>query len=146
MKAELTGWKSYTTGGFAVTGEDGTLIASFIPVTIAWGYLRNGTFYDRAKEATEKVVSSINSLSEFLDEDVIASSGIKAGVPYRHFKGGVYTVMGFARSSENPSSTLVLYHKPDRPSEMWARPIEMWFERVADGITRFTEITEGVLE
>lgn len=142
MKAELTGWYN-STGSFTVNNDDGTLLATFSPTSIAWDYLKNGTFYEKAKQATEKVVDAINGYPGFLDDDLIASSGIKAGVSYQHFKGGVYVVVGFARSSEDPSSTLVLYRKPHGSPEIWARPIHMWFEQVSIGVTRFTEIKEG---
>ena len=56
---------------------------------------------------------------------------IKKGI-YRHFKGGIYEVVGNAVHTETGDS-LVLYRAVDRPSPIWARPEEMWSEMMWNG-------------
>ena len=55
---------------------------------------------------------------------------------YRHFKGGVYIVIGTATHSET-GEELVIYHKvgsglvvTDEEQKLWARPVKMWNETV----------------
>ena len=55
---------------------------------------------------------------------------------YRHFKGGVYIVIGTATHSET-GEELVIYHKAgsglvvtDEEQKLWARPVKMWNETV----------------
>lgn len=59
---------------------------------------------------------------------------IQKGI-YRHFKGGIYEVVGNAVHTETGNG-LVLYRAVDRPSPIWARPEEMWNEAV-NGKKRF---------
>lgn len=49
---------------------------------------------------------------------------------YRHFKGGLYEVIGTATHSET-QELLVIYRRYDTPAGgLWARPLSMWSERV----------------
>ncbi|MBQ1506869.1 MAG: DUF1653 domain-containing protein [Ruminococcus sp.] len=48
---------------------------------------------------------------------------------YRHFKGNVYEVVGFATHSET-GEKLVIYKSLCNPDEVWARPYEMFRETV----------------
>lgn len=50
------------------------------------------------------------------------------GSLYRHFKGGLYTVAGFAKHTET-GETLVIYDGV-YPKYRWARPLSMWNETV----------------
>lgn len=59
---------------------------------------------------------------------------------YRHFKGGVYEVLGVARHSETEEE-LVVYSSAS--GEWWVRPKEMFFgSTMVDGqeVRRFTKI------
>ncbi|MGN8552659.1 UNVERIFIED_CONTAM: DUF1653 domain-containing protein [Microbacterium sp. SLM126] len=61
---------------------------------------------------------------------------------YRHFKGGLYTVIGVARHSETEQE-LVVYRPLSGEQGLWVRPVEMWTETVEhDGRSgpRFTLI------
>lgn len=61
---------------------------------------------------------------------------------YRHFKGNVYDVIGFAKHSET-GEKLVIYRSVENPDEVWARPYKMFAETIgSDGQTvkRFTKI------
>lgn len=63
---------------------------------------------------------------------------------YRHFKGGKYRFIGFAKDSETLED-LIVYQALYGDGVMWVRPAEMFFESVTrDGRTfpRFTPITE----
>lgn len=61
---------------------------------------------------------------------------------YRHFKGGLYTVIGVARHSETEQE-LVVYRPLSDEQGLWVRPVGMWTESVEhDGrsVPRFTLI------
>lgn len=47
---------------------------------------------------------------------------------YRHFKGGIYEVIGIARHSETLEE-LVIY-KSLKDQSLWVRPLSMWNERI----------------
>lgn len=64
---------------------------------------------------------------------------------YRHYKGGVYQVIGVAKNSENLEEKVV-YRAVD--GQLWERPLSMWNEEV-NGIPRFkyyTDKRQGQLE
>ncbi|NDC38830.1 MAG: DUF1653 domain-containing protein [Proteobacteria bacterium] len=49
---------------------------------------------------------------------------------YRHYKGGVYELLGVARHSET-LEPLVLYRPLSHPETgMWVRPYAMFFEKI----------------
>lgn len=49
---------------------------------------------------------------------------------YKHYKGGMYEVLGVAKHSENSEEELVVYQSLDGTQAMWARPREMFLETV----------------
>ena len=66
---------------------------------------------------------------------------VKQGI-YRHFKGGIYEVIGEALHSETLEA-MVVYRSMKEPEKMWVRPAAMWDETVdRDGFygPRFTYI------
>ena len=68
---------------------------------------------------------------------------IKLG-KYRHFKGGEYEVIGFAKHSET-GEEMVVYRALYGKGELWVRPACMWSERVeknGETFLRFTYIEE----
>lgn len=70
--------------------------------------------------------------------------GVRVGAFYRHYKGTVYVVVGFARHSETQDD-LVLYRAPGS-DRTWARPIGMFCETVdREGATvpRFAPVEGG---
>lgn len=63
--------------------------------------------------------------------------GIIIGREYRHFKGNMYKVVGFAKHSETMEDMVV--YESLRNNTLWVRPISMWNEVVDDkGTLRFT--------
>lgn len=63
---------------------------------------------------------------------------------YRHFKGGEYEVIGFAKHSETQEE-MVVYRALYGAGEIWVRPASMWNESVEkDGeiFSRFTYMEE----
>ncbi len=72
-------------------------------------------------------------------------SKVKIG-KYKHFKGGIVTVLGVAKNSEDYEQELVIYTHPyEGHEQMWARPISMFLEDInKDGYKgpRFTYIGE----
>jgi len=46
---------------------------------------------------------------------------------YRHYKGGIYTVLGVAQHSETKEQ-LVMYQGEDK--QFWVRPLQMFSEDV----------------
>lgn len=63
---------------------------------------------------------------------------------YRHFKGGMYELIGIARHSETMEE-MVVYRALYGERGLWVRPARMWLETVErDGKTvqRFTKVDE----
>ena len=61
---------------------------------------------------------------------------------YRHFKGGLYRLVGIAKDSETLED-LVIYQAMYGDGQMWVRPKSMFFGKVErDGkvFDRFTEV------
>lgn len=51
------------------------------------------------------------------------------GKRYRHFKGGIYVVSDIAVHSET-AELIVIYKSFDKPSLVWARPLNMFLSKV----------------
>ena len=67
---------------------------------------------------------------------------IKTG-KYKHFKGGVYEVIGVAKHSETLEETVV--YRSEKDGGLWVRPASMWEEEIErDGVRmrRFTPLDE----
>ena len=63
------------------------------------------------------------------------------GKTYRHFKGNLYKVIGFAKHSETLEDMVV--YQPLKTGDNWVRPLSMWNEVVDDkGTLRFTLVEE----
>ncbi|NLW21611.1 MAG: DUF1653 domain-containing protein [Clostridiales bacterium] len=63
---------------------------------------------------------------------------------YRHYKGGLYEVLGTARHSETLEA-LVVYRALDAKGSLWARPLAMFMDQVLlDGqrVPRFARLPE----
>ena len=63
---------------------------------------------------------------------------------YRHFKGGLYRLIGLAKDSETLED-IVVYQALYGDKQMWTRPAQMFFGKVErDGkvMDRFEEISE----
>lgn len=61
---------------------------------------------------------------------------IEIGKLYRHFKGGIYKPLMFAKHSETDED-MIVYQSPETGT--WVRPVSMWDEIVDDkGTRRFT--------
>ena len=68
---------------------------------------------------------------------------LKPGI-YRHFKGGMYQLIGVASHSET-MEPMVVYRALYGEKGLWVRPASMWSETVCkDGYTgpRFTPVKE----
>lgn len=55
--------------------------------------------------------------------------GLSVGAMLKHYKGGLYTIVGFAKHTET-GEDLVLYVSATESSDVWARPKSMLFEEV----------------
>jgi len=63
------------------------------------------------------------------------------GRTYRHFKGNLYKVIGFAKHSETLEDMVV--YQPLKTGDNWVRPKSMWNEVVDEkGTLRFTLLAE----
>ncbi|MDB5807443.1 MAG: hypothetical protein JWN73_4765 [Betaproteobacteria bacterium] len=59
---------------------------------------------------------------------------------HRHYKGGLYRVVGIARHSETLEPMTLYEHLwPNQPG-LWVRPQEMFEGRIEDGRLRFTPL------
>lgn len=54
---------------------------------------------------------------------------VTPGSIFRHFKGGLYEVVDFAKHTET-GETLVIYRSMNEPDKIWARPADMFFSKV----------------
>lgn len=62
---------------------------------------------------------------------------IKIGARYRHYKGNIYEITGFAKHSETAEDMII--YKSAKTGETWVRPYKMWNEIVDNiGTLRFT--------
>ena len=60
---------------------------------------------------------------------------------YKHFKGNLYKVIGFAKHSETLEDMVI--YQPLKTGDNWVRPLSMWNEVVDDkGTLRFTLIDQ----
>lgn len=55
---------------------------------------------------------------------------IKEGQIYQHFKGSKMKVIGIAKHSEDLSELVLYIHIDEENPTIWARPIEMFLEKV----------------
>jgi hypothetical protein len=61
---------------------------------------------------------------------------------YKHFKGTIYIVVGVAEHTEGDYK-LVVYYPENQPDKLYARPLEMFCERVVVGgeeVPRFVRL------
>ena len=64
---------------------------------------------------------------------------ILIGKTYKHFKGNLYKVIGFAKHSETLEDMVI--YQPLKTGDIWVRPKAMWNEVVDNKSTmRFTLI------
>jgi hypothetical protein len=64
---------------------------------------------------------------------------VERGV-YRHYKGGLYEVLGIAKHTET-EEPLVIYYPLGRHSKLWARPESMWNDYIVSAdVRRFTKV------
>jgi hypothetical protein len=56
---------------------------------------------------------------------------------HRHYKGGLYRVIGVARHSETEEAMIVYEHLWPHERGLWVRPAAMFNETLADGTPRF---------
>ena len=96
---------------------------------------------DEAPANEETPAETENCCENSSDSAENTAKEIKPGI-YLHFKGGEYEVINFATHSET-GEKLVIYRNLHNTSEVWARPVEMFAEKVdVDGkeTDRFTFI------
>ena len=61
---------------------------------------------------------------------------IAIGKLYRHYKGNVYKIIGFAKHSETYEDMIVYEALSDKRT--WVRPKNMWNEMIDENTIRFT--------
>lgn len=65
---------------------------------------------------------------------------IEVGKTYRHYKGNIYKIIGFAKHSET-CEDMIVYESSK--GDVWVRPYGMWNEVVDNkGTLRFTLIED----
>ena len=111
--------------------------AGELPPELPRGVLSEDALYDALQEYDERQEPSVPQIS--YDR---ALQEIPCG-RYRHFKGGLYEVLGIARHSET-EEPLVVYRPLYCDSGLWCRPAGMWNEPAGPGGTpRFRPEPEG---
>lgn len=66
---------------------------------------------------------------------------IYVGETYKHFKGNVYKIIAIAKNSETLED-LVIYQQINDPSKIWARPINMFNDKITRDNTTFKRFTK----
>jgi hypothetical protein len=56
---------------------------------------------------------------------------------HRHYKGGLYRVVGLAKHSETLEPMVVYEHLWPHEQGLWVRPADMFHGTLEDGTTRF---------
>ena len=59
---------------------------------------------------------------------------------HRHYKGGLYRVLGTARHSETLEPMTVYEHLWPHEPGLWVRPLDMFHGNLEDGRLRFTPL------
>lgn len=70
------------------------------------------------------------------EANIGANVSIKAGQVYRHYKGGLYQIITWARHSE--TKELMIVYGDVGGENIWVRPARMWIETVSPDMQRFT--------
>jgi hypothetical protein len=65
---------------------------------------------------------------------------------HRHYKGGLYKVLGEAKHSETGEILVVYEHLWPLGQSLWVRPASMYYERLADGRLRFEPLSVIVFD
>ncbi|AOJ04271.1 hypothetical protein WS70_20670 [Burkholderia mayonis] len=61
---------------------------------------------------------------------------------HRHYKGGLYRVIGVARHSETEESLVVYEQLWPKARSLWVRPEAMFNATLADGTPRFRKLSD----
>ncbi|TOY81458.1 DUF1653 domain-containing protein [Burkholderia pseudomallei] len=61
---------------------------------------------------------------------------------HRHYKGGLYRVIGVARHSETEERLVVYEQLWPKERSLWGRPEAMFEETLADGTPRFRKLAD----
>lgn len=54
---------------------------------------------------------------------------VTPGSIFRHFKGGLYEIVDFAKHTET-GEVMVVYRSLNEPDKTWVRPADMFFSKV----------------
>lgn len=65
---------------------------------------------------------------------------------HRHYKGGLYRVLGEATHSETGDILVVYEHLWPHEQSLWVRPAAMYHERLSDGRLRFAPVSMIVFD
>lgn len=60
---------------------------------------------------------------------------------HRHYKGGLYRVISEGRDATTGGPVVLYMHLHPHKPEMWSRPRDEFYGKLADGRDRFAEIT-----
>lgn len=94
-----------------------------------------------SKESNSIPLKQNETNNNITSSDSISYDKIEPGI-YRHYKGGEYEVIGFAKHSETEEK-LVIYRNIHNLSEVWARPYSMFFDIIelnGNKVKRFASI------
>ena len=75
-----------------------------------------------------------------MEEDVEIKINIKLGF-WKHYKGGIYEVIGMAKHSETLEDMVLYKHKDE--DNLWVRPAMMFIEPMPVGGSRFHWVSDN---
>jgi hypothetical protein len=64
----------------------------------------------------------------------------KKGEFYKHFKGTIYLVLGYAIHSETQEEMII--YKSYKVEKVWVRPLEMFIDVHSTGVKRFEKVSK----
>lgn len=83
-----------------------------------------------------------NTRSSIFMERVMTEQEAERIATHRHYKGGLYRVIGVARHSETEERLVVYEQLWPKERSLWVRPEAMFEETLADGTPRFRKLAD----
>lgn len=83
-----------------------------------------------------------NTRSSIFMERIMTEQEAERIATHRHYKGGLYRVIGVARHSETEERLVVYEQLWPKERSLWVRPEAMFEETLADGTPRFRKLAD----
>lgn len=95
-----------------------------------------------ARRAPRGARRAYNTRSSIFMERIMTEQEAERIATHRHYKGGLYRVIGVARHSETEERLVVYEQLWPKERSLWVRPEAMFEETLADGTPRFRKLAD----